>query len=66
MDVTERFWIKVDKSGECWLWTGGCFTNGYGSFRLDSRKVMSTHQRTRVCTEMAAATVASATVKSIG
>src|SRR5262245_48112297 len=27
-----RFWSKVDKSGECWIWTAGrC--KGYGSFR---------------------------------
>lgn len=27
----DRFWAKVDKSGECWMWTGKRFsTNGYG------------------------------------
>ena len=26
------FWAKVDKSGECWLWTAGRFTSGYGQF----------------------------------
>lgn len=26
----ERFWQKVDKTGECWLWTGGQFSNKYG------------------------------------
>lgn len=29
----ERFWSKVDKSGDCWLWTGGLRT-GYGRFTL--------------------------------
>lgn len=29
--VHERFWSKVDKSGECWIWTG-VRQNGYGSF----------------------------------
>lgn len=30
----ERFWAKVDKSGDCWLWTAG--TRGsYGRFSLE-------------------------------
>lgn len=29
----ERFWPKVDKSGECWLWTGAIDSCGYGLFR---------------------------------
>lgn len=31
----ERFWGKVDKSAGpdgCWLWTAGCFDDGYGQF----------------------------------
>ena len=29
----DRFWAKVDKSGDCWLWTGAIFAgNGYGQF----------------------------------
>jgi len=36
-----RFWVKVDKTDGCWLWTG-CMTkpagkNGYGQIRLDGR-----------------------------
>lgn len=27
-DHAERFWAKVDKSGDCWLWTGGIRTKG--------------------------------------
>lgn len=36
-----RFWEKVDQRGpdECWLWTAGCFTDGYGSFRLGGRSL---------------------------
>lgn len=26
----DRFWAKVDKSGECWLWTGARHEYGYG------------------------------------
>lgn len=33
----ERFWEKVDKSQPCWLWTAGCFPDGYGSFRYEGR-----------------------------
>jgi hypothetical protein len=29
-----RFWAKVDKSGDCWVWTGFCFDTGYGSFTI--------------------------------
>lgn len=29
----ERFWSKVDKSGECWSWTGGK-RGGYGFFNV--------------------------------
>lgn len=28
----ERFWVKVDKTGDCWLWTAGMLPNGYGQF----------------------------------
>lgn len=27
----ERFWSHVDRSGDCWAWTGGT-KNGYGTF----------------------------------
>lgn len=28
----ERFWAKVDKSGDCWLWTARINSCGYGTF----------------------------------
>ena len=28
----ERFWSKVDKTDECWLWTASCTADGYGQF----------------------------------
>jgi hypothetical protein len=31
----ERFWRNVDKTGECWTWTGGRAIDGYGSFYAD-------------------------------
>ena len=32
VDVETRFWSKVDKSGECWTWTAGLDSHGYGRF----------------------------------
>ena len=29
-----RFWSKVDRSGECWLWTGEKNNMGYGRFEF--------------------------------
>ena len=31
LTIQERFWSKVDRSGECWLWTAAK-VQGYGSF----------------------------------
>lgn len=39
----ERFWSKVDKSGECWLWTGTVNGKGYGSLYFNG-KVEGTHR----------------------
>lgn len=33
--ASDRFWCKVDKSGDCWLWTARRDKNGYGRFRPD-------------------------------
>lgn len=30
----ERFWSRVDKSGSCWIWTGGLSEDGYGLFSI--------------------------------
>ena len=32
-----RFWARVDKSGECWLWTGCTDGHGYGYFYAQRR-----------------------------
>lgn len=46
-ELIARFWANVDRNGPvapgmkspCWIWTAGTFTNGYGQFRVGSRKV---------------------------
>jgi HNH endonuclease len=30
----ERFWAKVDASGDCWEWTAARMKNGYGVFNV--------------------------------
>ena len=35
--VAERFWAKVDKTGDCWEWTGGRSSEGYGTIKVDGR-----------------------------
>ena len=31
-NTEQRFWSQVDKSGECWKWTGILTPDGYGRF----------------------------------
>ena len=35
--IAARFWAKVDKSGDCWTWTGSRQKRGYGLFRIKGR-----------------------------
>ena len=37
----DRFWSKVDKSGDCWLWTGAVKSEEfpYGIFKLEGKTV---------------------------
>lgn len=30
----DKFWSKVDRSGECWVWTGGRNSDGYGNCHM--------------------------------
>lgn len=36
---TDRFWAKVRKSDQCWLWTAALFADGYGQFRVGGTMV---------------------------
>lgn len=33
LKVEERFWLKVNKTEGCWLWTASTFPGGYAQFR---------------------------------
>ena len=35
--LTERFWAKVNKTADCWLWTKGKSGQRYGSFDCDGK-----------------------------
>lgn len=35
----QRFWDKVDKSGDCWEWTGYKTSDGYGRLFVDGKAV---------------------------
>lgn len=39
----QRFLSYVDKSGDCWLWTGAKDSSGYGHFKFNNRNTRCTH-----------------------
>lgn len=41
VDPADRFWPKVDKTGDCWLWTRALNDQGYGMFWHQGRMVMA-------------------------
>lgn len=41
--AAERFWAKVDKSGDCWVWTGAT-SHGYGHFGITRTEIEYTHR----------------------
>lgn len=36
MDLEQRFWSKVDKTGQCWIWTAAK-NKGYGIFSIGKK-----------------------------
>ena len=41
--LVERFWQRVDTSGECWLWTGAKSKRGYGQFYVGRTRLGAAH-----------------------
>ena len=39
-----RFWSKVDRSGDCWLWTGGKTVVGYGLYYIGDYRRAYAHR----------------------
>lgn len=46
MVYIERFWSRVDTSGDCWNWADSLVHNGYGSFcaHLEGRQYWRAHR----------------------
>jgi hypothetical protein len=40
----ERFWSKVDASGDCWTWTAGISSTGYGVYRPIPERIVGAHR----------------------
>jgi hypothetical protein len=41
--IVSRFEKHIDKSGECWLWTGACGSDSYGAFWYEG-KIWKAHR----------------------
>lgn len=50
--VAERFWAKVDRTGECWLWTASTRPDGYGQFSFGGRGDRKVRSAPRVAFEL--------------
>jgi len=44
MLMEERFWAKVDRTDDCWLWTACRTTHGYGQFRPERSRGAQAHR----------------------
>jgi hypothetical protein len=42
--LVQRFWSKVRKTDDCWLWVGGKTKAGYGAIGTGPRKVELSHR----------------------
>ena len=40
----ERVWNHVDRTDDCWLWTGGTWDFGYGKFNPSKGEVVRAHR----------------------
>src|SRR3990167_3652620 len=48
MTLEERFWSKVDKSGDCWIWTGAKIS-GYPIFRVGNKLIRGHRYSWELC-----------------
>ncbi len=39
--VEQRFWEKVQKTSDCWIWRGSLSRTGYGCFRFGDKTVLA-------------------------
>ena len=42
--VADRFWRRVDTTGDCWLWQGSRAKEGYGKFPFSHTQTATTHR----------------------
>lgn len=42
-NLPARFWSKVDRAGECWLWTAAKDRSGYGVFGVSKGRTRRAH-----------------------
>ena len=40
----ERFWAKVNKTDDCWLWTGAKMRRGQGAFHVEGKRQAHAHR----------------------
>lgn len=41
MTVADRFWAKVQKTDDCWLWTGSRKPHGYGELNIGGKAILA-------------------------
>lgn len=41
LSATERFWSRVDKGSDCWVWNGTKIWNGYGRLKVAGKAVLA-------------------------
>lgn len=40
----DRFWMRVDADGDCWLWTGPVDREGYGQLAMPGPRYVKAHR----------------------
>lgn len=39
--IEKAFWLRVDKTGDCWIWTGPCQKTGHGRVGILKKKYLA-------------------------